>query len=229
MAEVFQIAVSPGDRRGNHSQPLVSGRESEGADFFDARQPDRFVANDAAGADRPAGRFELRFDQKNQIATGFHHAEHGGEDRGERDETHIPHPEPRAGIEIRTLEKTRVHALAASNPRVGPQPPIELVFSRVDRVNHRRTALQQAIRETARGCAHIQTNLPGGIEAKGVQGRLELVASTADEFFHRDQTQLVIGSNRRAGLGFALAVEKHPTGHRRARGGLRAIAQPGLH
>jgi len=63
----------------------------------------------------------------------------------------------------------RVRALDDGHPRVVAKPPVELPVRDVERHDVRGAPLQEAVREPASRCAHVEAAPPGGIDPERVQ------------------------------------------------------------
>src|SRR5829696_3835024 len=75
----------------------------------------------------------------------------------------------------------RIEALHDKDPGVLSQTPIELAIAHVDREDHRRTALQQAVGESAGRSAGVQAALALDRDAQLIQRVLQLDAASGDE------------------------------------------------
>jgi hypothetical protein len=70
--------------------------------------------------------------------------------------------------------------IANNNSGIRTQLPIELRGAYIHRIDPSRSALQQAIREAARGRANVKARLARWIDSETVQRRFEFESSAAD-------------------------------------------------
>jgi hypothetical protein len=88
-----------------------------------------------------------------------------------------------------------------------------------------RAVLQQAIGETAGGCAQVERGQPDDIQLKMVQGVFQFVAAAADVFFVRVQSEPIIGFDGVAGFVRGLGVDADLAGNNGAFGAFAAFTK----
>ncbi len=127
-----------------------------------------------------------------------------------------------------TSASERRRALTRSrrtHARVGAKLRVELSVADVDRVDARRAALEQTVREAPGRGAHVQANLPGGVDPERVEGRRELDASARDVRVRRSRHRHDrAGRHRLPRLLGAAPVHLHEAGQDQ---GLRLLPRRG--
>jgi hypothetical protein len=75
-----------------------------------------------------------------------------------------------------------------------------LSAAHVESVDPACAALQQDIREAARGCAYVETDTAGRVDLEGIERGSQLVATAADEWLRFGYFDRGVGSKQVAGL-----------------------------
>ena len=108
---------------------------------------------------------------------------------------------------------THVEVFPADHARITPELPHHLVGAHVECINFHRTPLEQAVRETAGGGAHVHRDQAGDVDAEMLQRALQFETAPAHEArrcFHFEQG---IIPHQPAGLGHHLITQHHLAGH----------------
>ena len=82
--------------------------------------------------------------------------------------------------------------------------PDQLVRSDIDSVDAQGTALEEAVREAAGGCADVDADPSGRVDLEGVERALEFQPAAADE------TGLVLDGERSIGRELGARLVEHP-------------------
>src|SRR5579859_1706036 len=139
------------------------------------------AGDDAAGADVFTGQFELRLDQDQEICRVFCDGQCGGKHFADGDEGDVEDQEISGLGDVGGAELAGV-AADADDAVILAEFPGELVEIDVDRVDAGGAALQEAIGETAGGCADIDAGERVGIDGEVFQRAFQFKAAAADEF-----------------------------------------------
>ena len=96
-------------------------------------------------------------------------------------------------------------------------------------VHARRSALQQAVGEAARGGADIEADLARDVERKVAQRARQFESAAADIGRAREHLHRAIVVDRLAGLGGLLPVDQHLAGHDQRLRFLAGFGEAALH
>jgi uncharacterized protein DUF998 len=207
MDEDLAVALAAGDGRWRHGEHAEAACRQIDRDGDDSSRASLRIAHDAAFADRITSRLKLRFHKGDEIARVAKLRQGGRQGETQRDERDVRNHEVDRLLDGHGVP--RISALVHDDPRILPESPIKLSLPHVDRVNPERAPLQQHVGEAAGRRADVDGNLPGHVEAEGVERSRELVA--APRYVLRtgvDGEFGIQGDGRRRPVGSA-AVDTH--------------------
>ncbi len=165
------------------------------------------VADHASPAHFLLTGLELRLDHCQRLPAGRGQRQRRWKHQPEADERDVTDHQLRR--EWKLAELASVHALEHDHARVVAQFLRQLPVADIERDHPTHTALEQAVREAARGGADIEAIHPGRIDAEHVERMCELLAATRDE--GRLGYELYLGVLGHLLPGFFVAA--HATGH----------------
>ena len=114
-----------------------------------------------------------------------------------------------SGRERKLAQRPRVRPLEHRDPRVVAQARVQLAVADVERDHARRPALQEHVREAARGRADVQGVPPANVEAEHFERVLELLAAARDEARRPVERELLVVVH----LGARLVEAGHEARH----------------
>lgn len=182
--EEFAVAVAALYGRGGGAEEFDAGEAGlgEGADFLHNACVDGGVADDSGGFVRLGFlRFELGFDECDEVAAGGESRPGGGEGLGERDEGEVHDDERVVGAgEGVCGEGAGVDFFEVGHARVGAQFGVELPVADVNAVDVGGAVLEEAVGEAAGGGADVEGVKAGGVDVKVGEGVGEFFSAAAD-------------------------------------------------
>ena len=146
-------------RRGDSIQPMMLAPAASSA-AATSRRTRSWTAG--SRIDAPAlrrlgpARLELGLHQQHEVGPGPGAGQQSGQHGAQRDEREIGHHDVHRAAEVVGVQAAHVGPLAVVDPRVGPQPLVELAVADVDRHDLSGAALQHAVGEAAGRSAGIQ-------------------------------------------------------------------------
>src|SRR6185437_13734426 len=176
----LDVAFGAGDRalRDAEHCPALRGNPRLGL-RTDALMHGR-IADDAPLPYLLAPRLKLRFDERDQPCSGSRECQRRLEHLGETDEARIAnHDVHRLGNDV-DVEIAGIGLFMHYHPRVLPKLPRELGGPDIHRIDLRRTAREQHVRETAGRAAHVQRDSSGHIKPEMSQSMIELDPTARD-------------------------------------------------
>src|ERR1035437_4018666 len=221
--------VAGGAEQGRFKHIAPAKASLRGDKFF--QLGDHAFMHDGVGDDAAAfvglglARFKLRFDERDDSASGFQQRHGGRQDFFQRDERAVNDGEVGGRGELFRFEITRIGFFHDHHAVVTAEFPRELAPADVHGKNFCRAVLQQTISEAAGGGAEVERGEAGDGELKMNEGVFELVAAAADVFFRRDQNNFVRGPDGVAGLACGTAVDADLASKDGAFGAFAAVAE----
>jgi hypothetical protein len=157
MHKEFSIACSSLNWRIDHpSKSCKPSLRDKSPDFFNCLDMESCVSHDAATSYVLPAEFELGFDKSDHRSALFQQSKDGRENQGQGNEAYINHGKAKWCTEVAWTEVASINSLVKFHPWICAQLPVHLVMPNIDGYNACRTMLQEAIRESTGGCAHIK-------------------------------------------------------------------------
>ena len=141
--EELHIAFGAGDRAFHDAVDGPAAGFEPFARFAADPSVERGVADDAAFADFLAPDLELRFDERDQRASGRGETQRDFEHFGEADERGVAHDPVARAVDQLGRERAGVDLFEHGHARIPPELPGELVGADIDREDVRRAVLEQ--------------------------------------------------------------------------------------
>src|SRR3989338_217688 len=132
MEEELVIALGSPQGRGRHAEDVPATKHGEPREPRQGRTMQRGVAYDASLAHVSAPDFELRLDERHDLAARREDAEPRRQHLLERDERHVDDREGGLVAEDARVQRARVAPLHHHDARVAPELRVELAGSDVD-------------------------------------------------------------------------------------------------
>src|SRR5882672_8988557 len=227
--EEFAVTLRAAQWRGRHAEHVPAAKHGVAREALHDGAVLRGIAHDPTLADVLAAGLELWLDERDDLAARRQHVEDRRQHLFQRDEGHVDDGQRRLIAEEAWVQRARVCVLHDHHARVLAQPLVELAAADVDGVDDARTALEQAVREAARGGADVHADAALHADAEMLERVDELFAATADVGGAPFQVQLRLRGHERSGLVRTLTVDEHVAGHDGPQGLLPALDQPFLH
>jgi hypothetical protein len=206
--EELDVPFRTGDRRGRRGYRRQSYLTRRGGHFVNDAGLDGRIANHTF-ADFAASRFELRFDERNDVALRTYDWRHHRQDLSQRDEGDVNrHDVDRAG-KIGRLQVSGIEMLDDEDPRIVAQRPIDLPMANVERDDVCGASFEKDVREAPGGGTDVERLATFNGDVERVEGVRQLHAAATDiRVIGREETEVGGGVDLRAGFRFDLAVNK---------------------
>jgi hypothetical protein len=168
------------------------------------------VADDSAARDIFRASLELRLQQHNSRSARGKAPRHRWKHPGERDKREIGNEEV---DRWEGRQVSRIRSFEKSHARVFAQPLMELRTANIDCEDGGCAVLKEAIGESARGGAKVETAKSGDGDAKMSEGGFELESAAADIAFGRGEMDVRLGIEQLGGFDEGEGTHPRPPGH----------------
>src|SRR5580700_3964043 len=138
------------------------------------------VPDDAAFSYRLATDLKLRLHQNHELTLWGKHPDQRWKNERDRDEADVANDQLGWLTQHGRLQESCVDFFVENHSGVRAQPPIDLSGAGVYGMHPHGSVLQQAIRESAGGSAHVQANAALNGNAELGEGRLEFQAAAGN-------------------------------------------------